>query len=238
MRIAVLTTITSHHAYFIKKLISHGHEVRAFIETKKRKKYQFKTIHKIDNDTEKFEQKIWFNNLKPNINKICKNYKSSNINNVSIEKKILEYDPELIFVFGTGIIGSKIINNHHNIIYNFYGGHPEYYRGLDTNLWAIYHNQFNMLMTCLHKLDKKFDNGNIFKLKKIKINKSTKIEEIRSKNTYLCIKLAMELIKMYIAKNKIVLKKQERKGRFYSAMPGILKEECVLNFKKYIMRLK
>ena len=95
-----------------------------------------------------------------------------------------------------------------------------------------------MLMTCLHKLDKKFDNGNIFKLKKIKINKSTKIEEIRSKNTYLCIKLAMELIKMYIAKNKIVLKKQERKGRFYSAMPGILKEECVLNFKKYIMRLK
>ena len=93
MRIAVLTTITSHHAYFIKKLISHGHEVRAFIETKKRKKYQFKTIHKIDNDTEKFEQKIWFNNLKPNINKICKNYKSSNINNVSIEKKNIRIRP-------------------------------------------------------------------------------------------------------------------------------------------------
>ena len=238
MRIAVLTTITSHHAYFLKKLISHGHQVRAFIETKKRKKYKFKTIHKIDSDTEKFEQKIWFNGSKPNINKICINHKSTNINNVSIEKKILEFQPELIFVFGTGKIGSQIINNHHNIIYNFHGGNPEYYRGLDTNLWAIYHNQYDMLTTCLHKLDKKFDNGNIFKLKKIKINKSMKIEEIRSKNTHLCIKLAIELIKMFSTKNKIVLKKQEKKGRFYSAMPAILKEECKLNFEKYIMRLK
>ncbi|MDA9708602.1 formyltransferase family protein [Alphaproteobacteria bacterium] len=238
MRIAVLTTITSHHAYFLKKLISHGHEVRAFIETKKRKKYKFKTIHKIDSDTEKFEHKIWFNGLKPNINKICINYKSSNINNVSIEKKISEYNPELIFVFGTGKIGTQIINNHNNIIYNFHGGHPEYYRGLDTNLWAIYHNQFKMLTTCLHKLDKKFDNGNIFKLKKIKITKSMKIEEIRSKNTLLCVKLATELIKMYSTKKKIVLKKQKGKGRFYSAMPAILKEECKLNFDKYTLRLK
>ena len=238
MRIAVLTTLTSHHAYFLKKLISHGHEVKAFLETKKRKKYKFKTIHKIDSDTEKFEQKIWFNSLKPNIDKICMNYKSSNINNPSIEKKILEYNPELIFVFGTGKIGTKIISNHQNIIYNFHGGHPEYYRGLDTNLWAIYHNQFNMLMTCLHKLDKKFDNGNIFKSKKIKINKFMKIEEIRSKNTYLCIKLAIELIKMYSTKKKIILKKQEKKGRLYSAMPAILKEECKLIFDKYTSRLK
>ena len=168
---------------------------------------------------------------------ICENFEVNSINDKKTIDFIKRYRPNVVLVFGTRKIKPNILDICKGKIYNFHGGNPEYYRGLDTNLWAIYHSQYSFLCTCLHEIDEKFDNGKIFGIKKINLKKNLKIFKLRSINTENCVLLANKLIKKISNRNLIVLKKQKHKGRYYSAMPSILKEQCVIKFNNYTNNL-
>ena len=237
MKILVLTTFTSHHLFFLLQLKKFkSNNVVAIIE-KDYVKFPYKTEHKIDAEIEKYEKKLWFKNNMPEMTDICENFEVNSINEKKTIDFIRKYRPNVVLVFGTRKIKSNIIDICKGKIYNFHGGNPEYYRGLDTNLWAIYHSQYSFLCTCLHEIDEKFDNGKIFGVKKINLKKNLKIFKLRSINTENCVLLANKLIKKISNRNLIVLKKQKYKGRYYSAMPSILKEQCVIKFNNYTNNL-
>ena len=142
-----------------------------------------------------------------------------------------------MIVFGTGVLKKKLFLLFKNRIFNLHGGNPEMYRGLDSIFWTIFNNQYSHIETTLHKLEKKIDTGKLFMTKKICLKKNMKFYEIRYYNTVNCIILCKLLIKKILKKKKIKLIKQKGIGRYYTAMPTILKDYCINKFESYTKNL-
>jgi hypothetical protein len=98
---------------------------------------------------------------------------------------------------------------------NLHGGNPEYYRGLDSHLWAIYHNDFNNVVTTLHYIDEGIDTGDIIFQCRVEINSNLYINNME---------VCGNLISMCQSQIWLPRRRQVKLGRYYGAMPQELKE--------------
>lgn len=231
MKIGILTTDTPHHRYFLNRLSLKFKELSIFFED------QVNPIPSkltpFEKKRNKFEQN-YVSKMITKINKNCFNY--SNIKNkklISIIKQNCDY----IVVFGTSKIKGDILKIFKNKIFNLHGGNPEKYRGLDSHYWSIYHNDFSSLESTLHILDKNFDTGKIIFKKKLKINKNTKIFQLRMINTQLLTDITIKHLNNLLKKKKFICSKQKSTGRYYSYMPYELKKNIEKKFNSYLKKL-
>ena len=232
MKIIVLTTSTTHHRYFANR-INQKYPLEGIVLEDLHLKPNFKTDHSFEFERDIYEKKHFkkYNNSFENLSK-TKNFK--NVNDIKCLEFISKINPHIIIVFGTGIIRKPLINLCRRGIINLHGGDPQYFRGLDTHLWAIYHKLFNQLVTTLHRVNTRIDDGEIIKIAPIEINKSSEIKKLRAENTKVCVEIVLEALQYYYNFGKFSSKSQTKKGRYYSFMPAELKDICVRNFNKYI----
>ena len=101
-------------------------------------------------------------------------FKVKNINSKRVKSIILDQKTKYILIFGTRKINLKYFKKFKNKIFNFHGGNPEKFRGLDSHYWAIYHKDFKSLEVCLHSAKQKLDTGGILFREKIRYNKKPK----------------------------------------------------------------
>jgi methionyl-tRNA formyltransferase len=219
MKVAIFTTLTTHHNFFLEQ-ISKFHNPKLIIYDTRKVLYKFKTNHPFEKKRQAYEKKF----IKKY--KFTNTFKVNNINSKKVEKLLNFFKIDYIFVFGANKIKKNIISKFKDKIFNFHGGNPEEYRGLDSHLWSIYHNDSKGICTCIHKVEKYYDTGNIIFKKKIKLNKINNLYKLRLENTINCIKLYKKLINNIKKNKKIVSKKQIKIGRYYSAMPKSLKDIC------------
>jgi methionyl-tRNA formyltransferase len=219
--IAIFTTKTLHHMFFVNEIYKNYKNILCIAE-KKKKKPNFKTKVNFEKKRDIYEKSIWFKNSNPKFNSKIQYY--YDINSSEILRLLNKNNIKYILIFGTSKIDLKKFKKYKNKIFNFHGGNPEKYRGLDSHYWSLYHNDLNSIETCLHEVKEKLDTGKILFKQKIKINSNTKIYELRKLNTDLCVKFAYKLIKIINNKKKIKLKKQKFLGRYYSFMPSVLKK--------------
>ncbi len=230
MKILILTTETTHHNYFVKKIHEISDDLFVIYETKKPKVPEFKIYHKFEDEMVKYERNLWFNSKNKKLKFISNSITFNSVNDSDCIKLIDQINPDLTFVFGTGILNKKTISKINTNLFNFHGGDPEMYRGLDSHLWSIYHNDYNSLVSTLHKVEPTLDTGEILFKRKIKINKNLKLHQLRSLNTQECVKMAKDTINCLSNSSKIFSYKQKTKGRYYSFMPAVLKEICLNKF--------
>ena len=120
---------------------------------------------------------------------------------------------------------------------NLHGGNPERYRGLDTHLWAIYHNDFHDLVTTIHHVDADLDTGDIVLQSELRFEPNTQLHQMRAINTKVCINLSLVSLSTFQSIGCLPSRRQVRFGRYYSFMPAVLKEDCVRKFGRYIRNL-
>ncbi len=136
---------------------------------------------------------------------------------------------DVIVVFGTRRLGGLYFGCPKQPFQSAWGN-PEMYRGLDSHLWAIYHGDLNNLVTTLHYVDSGLDTGDIVVQNNITITQDLRLHEIRAKNTEICV----QLTRLAVAECQNDLtppsRKQQKIGRYYSAMPSCLKEVCLEKF--------
>ena len=120
---------------------------------------------------------------------------------------------------------------------NLHGGNPEEYRGLDSHLWAIYHGDFDNLITVLHMVDSGLDTGDIVEREKLELVYGADIRVLRKINTEACLRLTLKALKNFEKNNQFNSKPQLRFGRYYSFMPSVLKDSCVTKFLRYTNNL-
>ena len=234
MHLALLTTQTTHHTFFVNSLLEMGHKISVFLEVNRNINYPFKTFHEFENERDQYENKKWFNNELILIENLIKTYKFKSINSLGSIQKIKDLKPDIIIVFGTGIIKKEFINASNCPMLNLHGGDPEKYRGLDSHLWSIYHKDYDSLVTSIHLLDEELDNGEIIFKGKLNLNKDSNLVNLRSVNTELCVNLSKMVINMFLNNNLIISSPQISKGRYYSAMPMELKSICLKYFDDFI----
>lgn len=164
MKILILTTKTDHHLFFCSA-IKKKYKNTFIILEKKKLKFHFKTNHKYLSKRLRFEKKFFFKNEKKKF-PIHKCF--FDVNSKSSLSYIKKINPDIIILFGVGLLRKNFLNLFkQKKIINLHGGDPENYRGLDSILWSLYHKDHAGLVTTLHKVDERFDTGDIIFKKKI-----------------------------------------------------------------------
>ena len=236
MKIIILTTNTPHHLFFVKNLCSHFDISSTIIETNSITA-PFETHHPFESKRDEYELHHLLKDINYTFDEFCQSASVDTVNDENSYRMIDDINPDIIITFGTGKINNNIIDLCKNGFINLHGGCPQYYRGLDTHMWAIYHKQFSQLITTLHILNSRLDDGEIIAQGKIGLDKNSTIIGLRSLNTQICIDLTISAIQHFERYGYFKMTKQKKKGRYYSFMPKVLKEICLKNFNNFVETL-
>jgi methionyl-tRNA formyltransferase len=233
MKIVVLTTETPHHAHFVRELSATHRGVEAVCETGYPQTHPYETKHPFEEMRDDYEWGCWFHGRRTSISELTSTSCFNNINDNEAVSAIRRSKPDLLIVFGTGRLKEPVIEINPRRILNLHGGDPERYRGLDTHLWAIYHRDYSALVTTLHRVDRGLDTGDIVLQDTIPLSSGMPLCTLRRYNTETCVKLALIAVDMITRFGDVISRPQRKKGRYYSAMPAVLKEVCKNKFETY-----
>jgi methionyl-tRNA formyltransferase len=219
VKVLVLTTQTPHHAFFIRELAA-AHEVIAFRETTSLPA-PFDTHHPFEDERDRYEWNRWFAGRRTDLTELV----------------LKKQHADAVVVFGTGVLKAPVIEDYSQRIFNLHGGDPQEYRGLDTHLWAIFHRDFAGLVTTLHRLDTGLDTGDIVASAAVPVTSAMPLHALRAANTEQCVALVNRALEAVARDGDVASHRQQRKGRYYSAMPAVLKSVCQARFNAYVARL-
>ena len=236
MKIVLLTTDTPHHTYFAWK-INEIFPMQAIFIEKKGANARFETTHPCESLRDEYEYEILLKNFDGTISDITDTRSFESMNDNACISALEFLKPDIVTVFGTGKLQMPLIEVASFACLNLHGGNPERYRGLDTHLWAIYHDDFDDLVTTLHHVDADLDTGSIVLQSELKFKSNTQLHQIRAINTKVCVNLSLIALDACQSIGWLPSRKQVGHGRYYSFMPTVLKEECVRKFDRYISKL-
>lgn len=147
----------------------------------------------------------------------------ASVNNTKSYNLLKGVNPDIALVYGTGRVKSDIFQIPTISTVNLHGGYLPDYRGLDTNLWAALHGDFDKLAVALHSMDENFDTGPIYMMERLQPQHDISIATIRYYTTLLatdmCVRLLREMAESVVEpENQPV-----GEGKYYSYVPWILK---------------
>ena len=232
MKIYVFTTKTLHHYFFLKK-ISEKLKIEKIFYKIDKIKFKFDTSNPYENYENQFETK-YFNVTKSDIEKInqIQFEEINNINNLDLEF-LHNQNNNLGIVFGCRKISKKLFSKFNLGMLNVHRGLTQYYRGLDSDYWPIYFNDFKNLGTTIHLIDENLDTGDILYQKKININNETKIYQLKALTTNIAVKGFLSILDNYSLSKKNAQKLND-KGKYFSAMERVKKIACEKNLANYL----
>jgi methionyl-tRNA formyltransferase len=231
LKIVVLSTNTIHHRFFIDSINSFRKVDSVFLE-KEIIQPNFDNSSPFKDKESYFENENFkFHDGYPN----CPLYEFKTMNDRNSIDKIREIKPDIGIVFGTGKLCSEIIDSF-PLLMNVHRGIPQYYRGLDSDLWAINNNDYKNIGTTIHEVEVELDTGRIIGQEPLIIFKDMKIHQIRYYTTILAINLCLEAIDNF-SKGKLKLIPQNKKGRYFSFMNSQLKRKMEYQFNTHCSNL-
>ncbi|MFQ5651443.1 MAG: formyltransferase family protein [bacterium] len=236
MRIAVLTTETTHHTFFVRELGKVFPELCVVVEQQTLSP-RFETHHPFEHEREEYERRVFFDGNGTTLADIARPFLVDSVNDPRALEHLTRLKPDVMVVFGTGIIREELLRLASPNMVNLHGGDPEAYRGLDSHLWAIYHRDYSNLITTLHYVNKDLDDGEIILQAPIRLFPGMRLHELRRFNTEVCVQLVVSALDMYARFGRFISRPQRSSGRYYSFMPAVLKDICVKRFESYTAKL-
>jgi len=236
MNVVLLTTATPHHTYYAWQLNKHF-PLKAIVLETEGLSPPFETAHPFEIDRDAYEKEVLLAGFGGAIDDITEVRSVRSANEPAAISALQQIAPDIILVFGTRKLKMPIVETAKVACLNLHGGNPEFYRGLDTHLWAIYHGEFEQLVTTIHYVDSRLDNGNIIFEDQLNIQASTELYQLRAINTKICVNLSLLALESLNYRGLLPNRKQVRQGRYYSFMPAVLKEECLKKFRRYVRKL-
>ncbi|MEO6096896.1 MAG: formyltransferase family protein [Fibrobacteria bacterium] len=229
MNIAFLTTDTLHHAFFARELAKAFPIQIALLESKPPAQ-PFPCAHAFEAERDGHERRVFFSGGEASVKDFAPSREFADVNAPEALAVLREARPEAVLVFGTGKLKGPLIDMFPGRLVNLHGGDPEEYRGLDSHLWAVYHKEFQSLVTTLHFVDKGLDTGRIIQQVDVPLSKGMALPELRAANTRACLELCLSAFSACERLGRFPSRRQRRKGRYYGAMPAVLKDLCVTRF--------
>lgn len=236
MKVAVLTTETTHHAYFVRGLAG-AVGVELVVVERNSVTPTFETHHPFEDERDAYERNAWFGGRPPSMQDLAPTLKAESINADQVVAALNRVKPDVVVVFGTGRLLAATIRTCSDGLLNLHGGDPQEYRGLDSHLWAIYHRDFGGLVTTLHCVNEELDDGDIVLQAPLPICRDMRLSELRHRNTEVCLQLALTALDGFARTAAFAVRPQQRRGRYYSFMPAVLKEVCRKKFEHYTSTL-
>jgi methionyl-tRNA formyltransferase len=197
----------------------------------------FDTQHPFEALRDRYECDTWFGGQQPALDELADTLSFDNINQPEAVSHITRLRPDAAIVFGTRKLSRSTIQAGGPNLMNLHGGDPEYYRGLDSHLWAIYHGDYANLVTSLHAVNDVLDDGPVIGIRPIPLSRGLGLHELRRHNTECAVRLSLDALDELSRSGSLPLRQQRQKGRYYSYMPSVLKGVCVTRFEQYCASL-
>jgi methionyl-tRNA formyltransferase len=232
MQVVLLTTATSHHLYYAWQMRRAGVLDAIVVETQ-RPRFPFATEHPFEQERDRYETTTLLQGAPNALEEIAPVFRCVTANTPDAMAELQRLRPEVIIIFGTGRISNEVAGLATTACLNLHGGNPEAYRGLDTHLWAIYHRDFENLVTTLHFVAPELDAGEIVFSAKLPVPRGAALHQLRAINTQVCVDLSLQAMRLLVLGQPLPCRRQQSPGRYYSAMPSVLKNGCMTKFARY-----
>lgn len=222
-RIAILGTDTPHRRYIINRLIDMGFNITCCL-------FQTKTLAPPFKHTASWQPHecetlfaLFKKETRQDLDRTIVHY-VQDINGEETQKYINAAHASYYIVSGTGKIKGKILESISQNSLNVHIGYAEQYRGLDSNLWAIYHGDYEHIGVTLHHLATSLDTGDIIEQTSLILSSDISIYTLRYHETRLAVAM-LERALTARRSGTLVARKQTTLGRYYSFMPACLKDQ-------------
>lgn len=156
----------------------------------------------------------YFNDVEyPNVDTLHLDKK--NINNNEVIYWAAEKNPEVIFLFGTGILEEQWLQAFDSKIINLHLGLSPFYRGTATLFWPFFNHEIECVGTTIHLAEKKVDAGKIIERIKPDIEVGDTYYDINMKAIKKSIDLLPVLAKRYLEKRILLIDQDLSKSKLY-----------------------
>ena len=232
-RIIILSNETTHHSYFINRLIQNGVEIVAVVYETLIHQSKFVTGPFFDTEQEQFEKEHFFKEFTSDLPEDLPVHHVRTVNDAKAIDLIKKYDADLGIVFGCGKIQPPVFKTTRDGLINIHRGVAAKYRGLDSDLWAIYNRDLESLGVTIHKVEEDLDTGDVLKEACLVLDPIKEIYQLRYYTTVLAADLVLEVLKEYEQSGSLRMAPQKTKGKYFSAMPLELKNETADIFNQF-----
>lgn len=238
MRIVILSTETKHHTYFINKL-ARLFEIAGIIYERRRLAKSYPTAPFFAEEEDAFEERFFdpaYGGTLPNLPSelerrvVC----AHGVNQVGMPEYIRALEPDVGITFGVGKVSARLFGVPRYGMINVHRGIAGEYRGLDSDLWAIYENRFDQVGVTIHQVDEEFDTGDILAQERVSVYDTDEIYHLKYKTTVVATRLVIDvLMELEDSRKFLHKKKQEKFGRYISAMSLDQKYEALRRFTAF-----
>jgi folate-dependent phosphoribosylglycinamide formyltransferase PurN len=124
--------------------------------------------------------------------------------------------PDVMAVFGSGILKKELIQIPPKGIINCHLGLSPYYRGSGTNFWPLYNGEPEYVGVTIHYLDEGIDSGVIIKQGRPDIVIGDNQHDIGNKTIQVGVKCMVEVLERFAQGEEVVGVTQSDEGKLYT----------------------
>ncbi|MEO5330879.1 MAG: hypothetical protein H7839_02575 [Magnetococcus sp. YQC-5] len=227
----VISTDTPHHRYFLNQILDDGLMPAGCLMESVHVQPPFPVGPLFEEAEALFEASHFFANTRDDLDRVPL-YHSSSANTSEAHATIQRLQPSFGVVFGAGRLTQETIQLFPDGLINVHRGMAQAYRGLDSDLWAIYHRDYDAIGVTIHFVEPQLDTGDIVSQERLMLQKDMRCHQIRYYTTVIATRLVIQALHDY---NNGVLTscQQKMRGRYYSFMPLELKKIVSARFDHY-----
>jgi hypothetical protein len=155
------------------------------------------------------------------------------VNEALSRDRLMAAKPDLIVVYGTGRVAPEIYQMAPAGAVNAHGGKLPEYRGLDTNLWAALQGRPQDMRATWHTVEREFDTGAVYVSRSLPKAADLDLDSIRGYAAEVCTDLLIELMPA-LAAGSATVTPQSGAGRYYGPMPWLLKRKAEQNLRQWV----
>ncbi|MBF0628502.1 MAG: formyl transferase [Magnetococcales bacterium] len=231
----VISTDTPHHRHFLNRLADQGLLPVACLMETHHHAPPFPVGPLFEEEEARFEAERFFKDTRADLERIpCQDHPSANT--PEAHALIRQLRPALGVVFGAGKLTAATIALFPDGLINVHRGLAQTYRGLDSDLWAIYHRDYEAIGVTIHRVEPELDTGEIVAQERMTLLPGMRCHQIRYYTTVIATRLVGAALHAYLA-GHMTSCPQESLGRYYSFMPLALKQIVATRFDRHCASL-
>lgn len=139
------------------------------------------------------------------------------------EKKSLEIchaiSPDIIMIYGSGILSARTIRSFGSPIYNIHSSILPYYRNVHSDFWAYMNEDYDKIGITIFQLERGIDTGNIAVQMPCGLSKEAGLAEHKVRNLYHIVEIVPRFWDDYF-ENRVSLAVQDESASSVSRTPG------------------
>lgn len=142
----------------------------------------------------------------------------SGINTPEGLQTVSPLQPDVLLIYGTVLVGPKVLSLARKIALNMHTGISPYYRGADCTFWPLYNRELNMVGATVHECTRNIDGGKIFGTVRAELHADDDVFSVFARSVMAGAQLYIDVVRQLIAGKLNGIDQDLSKGTEYRAL--------------------